>query len=207
MSGKQIKYLKCDFCQEVLSDERYRRNAKYCSLECRNSAYARKFMASEKKSDVNTGTRGAIGELAASADLLERGYYVYRAVSPSCPCDLTVVKNGVTLRVEVTTGSYYGATKKINFPPKTKTQQHFDVLAIVLPDKIHYIPDIERALEVHTLKQNAQQRTLVLAQVLGAFLLKMPIFAVLKNESSFMDFATDALKQLNRVFPELTPEE
>lgn len=50
---------------------------------------------------------GAIGELLVSADLLSRGYTVFRSVSPAAACDLIVLedKNGVNaiIRFEVKT--------------------------------------------------------------------------------------------------------
>lgn len=51
----------------------------------------------------DTSTTGAIGELQVAVDLLRLGYQVFRAMSPSCPCDLVVMKNGKAVRVEVKT--------------------------------------------------------------------------------------------------------
>lgn len=53
---------------------------------------------------LSTGTLGAMSEMVAIADLMKRGYHVFRAQSPSCPCDLVIFKdNQVCLRVEVRT--------------------------------------------------------------------------------------------------------
>lgn len=84
---------------------------------------------------------GAIHELEACADLMKRGYEVYRAVSASANCDLVVLKDNKLLRVEVTTGKLYG-NGKIYYPPKTK--QIFDVLAVVIyGGPVHYFPDLK----------------------------------------------------------------
>lgn len=53
---------------------------------------------------MSSSSRGALAELLVAADLMARGYEVFRAVSPSASCDLTALKDGLSLRVEVRTG-------------------------------------------------------------------------------------------------------
>ena len=48
-------------------------------------------------------TTGAISELKVAVDLLSIGYHIFRAESPSCPCDLIALKNGKIFAVEVRT--------------------------------------------------------------------------------------------------------
>jgi hypothetical protein len=45
--------------------------------------------------------KGALTELIVCADLISKGYDVFRAVSPACPCDLVAAKKNVLIRVEV----------------------------------------------------------------------------------------------------------
>jgi hypothetical protein len=80
---------------------------------------------------------GAVSELLASADLLRRGYDVFRAVSPQCPCDLVAMRDGVCLRVEVRTGTPYLATGTVGVP--LRETDRFDVLAVVVADTIGYL--------------------------------------------------------------------
>lgn len=47
---------------------------------------------------------GAASELVAAADLIARGYEVFRAQTPNASCDLIALKNGSCERVEVRTG-------------------------------------------------------------------------------------------------------
>lgn len=56
-----------------------------------------------KKLGISTSTVGAIEELRVSVDLMEKGFYVFRALSPSCPCDLFAMKNGKQFDIEVRT--------------------------------------------------------------------------------------------------------
>ena len=51
-------------------------------------------------------TTGAIGELRVCADLMERGYEVFRALSQSRhSCDLVAMRGAFMLRIEVRTGT------------------------------------------------------------------------------------------------------
>jgi hypothetical protein len=80
---------------------------------------------------VPSGTVGAIGELLVAADLMRKGYAVFRSMSPACPCDIAILKDGVLSRVEVTTGKKLPSGKIMYPPHKTHT---YDILAIVLYD-------------------------------------------------------------------------
>jgi len=93
-------------------------------------------MLNEKAHDyiANTGTIGAINELYVSSDLMARGLSVFRALSPSCKCDLIVMlHNGDLKRVEVKTGHITGSkTGDIKIRHSLCTHDAFDWLAIVL---------------------------------------------------------------------------
>jgi len=66
---------------------------------------------------------------------MEKGYEVYRAVSPSSSADLVVIKDGKVLRVEVKTGQ-----RKLDGTPICDTKNYrADLLAIVLRDEIVYV--------------------------------------------------------------------
>lgn len=81
-----------------------------------------------------SGTVGAISELLVSADLLRRGYAVFRALSAACPCDLAVLKGTTLIRVEVKTSYRYRG--KLMRP--TLRTDNFDVLAICIGAEIVY---------------------------------------------------------------------
>ena len=54
---------------------------------------------------LSTGTKGALSELLVAADLMAKGYEVFRALSPSCSCDLIANNGKGLLRIECRTGS------------------------------------------------------------------------------------------------------
>lgn len=89
-----------------------------------------------------TGTAGTISELLVGVDLLKRGYEVFRALSPSCSCDLSILKDGCLLRVEVKTGYRNGATGNV-ITTTPKDRDHFDIFAIVIRgEEIIYEPEL-----------------------------------------------------------------
>jgi hypothetical protein len=88
------------------------------------------------------GTIGAISELVAAADLMRRGYHVFRALSPNCPSDLLIYRAGTALRVQVRTAQIRDPKARIlDFPLKDQDQGTFDVLALVVEDDgVYYLP-------------------------------------------------------------------
>ena len=51
------------------------------------------------KLPLSTATVGAISELVVCVDLAKKGYEVFRAISPSCSCDLIARKNNICRRI------------------------------------------------------------------------------------------------------------
>ncbi|MGE3341481.1 MAG: group I intron-associated PD-(D/E)XK endonuclease [Candidatus Altimarinota bacterium] len=51
---------------------------------------------------------GCISEYAVASDLLQRGFEVFKALSPAASCDLIVMKDGKYFRIEVKTGTKKG---------------------------------------------------------------------------------------------------
>ena len=113
---------------------------KFCSNKCRMNfeiKQYRKYNPLQLK--ISAGTKGTIGELRVAVDLLQKGYEVFRSLSPSCSCDLAILKNDKLIRIEVRTAYYSAKEDKYLFP---KPNNKFDNLALVLVDKIIYKPDL-----------------------------------------------------------------
>lgn len=78
--------------------------------------------------------KGALAELAVSADLLSRGFEVFKAVSGSASCDLIAMAEGQCFRVQV---KYSSGERNLRLRRGT-----FDLLAEVNPNGlIRYTPD------------------------------------------------------------------
>jgi len=115
---------------------------KYCSLACTRASELQKRYGPDYKFLTRT-VRGAVSELIVCADLLARGYEVFRAQSPTCSCDLVVQANGRLFRIEVRS-----ATRNLNgtlaYTWSVHDQSRSDILAAVEPDgRITYVPEID----------------------------------------------------------------
>lgn len=77
---------------------------------------------------------GALVELLVCADLMAKGWDVYRATDPVCTCDLIAVRAGETIRLEV-------KTKAVRLDLRSKSGK-FDVLALMDRESgvIRYLP-------------------------------------------------------------------
>lgn len=114
----------------------------YCSKLCvAKHADTIQIRSMSKETKLPSGTVGAISEILVSADLMKKGWDVYRALSPSSYCDLIAIKNDTILKLEVRTGTYY--TRKntgltLSYPPK-KIAGKTVVVYTYSDNKIHYI--------------------------------------------------------------------
>jgi len=122
-------------CEELFVSLSHRQ--KYHSPDCRKDHYAAKHRTVTYP-DLTTGTTGTIGELRVVIDLLEKGYDVFRAASTNCWTDLVVAVSEGFKSVEVKTG-HRTPSGKLQYPkPKEKS----DVIAVVLPTEIVYLPPL-----------------------------------------------------------------
>lgn len=134
----------CGYCQTPVWTARGQQ--RFCSRKCREAAYiVRSTPQHARRSGLGIPktTYGAAAELRAAADLMLRGFHVYRAMSPSCPCDLVVWKaDGPVIRVEVKSVVKNYVTGAI-YRRKNADRNVFDVLCSVSPDEVIYEPPVE----------------------------------------------------------------
>jgi endogenous inhibitor of DNA gyrase (YacG/DUF329 family) len=116
----------------------WHKHMRYCSAKCRNADMVAPAVAHP---GISAGSRGAIGELAVSIDLMKKGFEVFRNVSPHGDCDLIIMKNGSVARVEVRSASKNAKTGKVYTP--TGHGGKADILAIYTWDEILYDPPFE----------------------------------------------------------------
>ena len=128
----------CIQCGKILPSNR----TKYCSYECGKLRRQEQWQNLNPARGKTSATTGAIGELRVAIDLLIKGYNVFRALSPSCPCDLAILKDGKLLRLEVRTGHLSITGKVYKVISKKDDKTNIDHYAWVLPDKIIYEPSL-----------------------------------------------------------------
>ncbi len=123
------KELLCENCNKIIPNPHTFR--KYCNEQCQKEFIKKKHEKFESTTkELGTTKVGAIQEMLVCADLIKKGYDVFRAICSSCPCDIIILKNNQLLRVEVTTGYITSANGYVKIP--TKDYSKFDILAIVL---------------------------------------------------------------------------
>ena len=132
----------CRVCEKCF--ETTRRQQVFCSHDCSKAFSARGHSERNPRQPLPTNTVGAIAELIVAVDLLRRGYSVFRALSPSCNCDLAVLKNHSLCRVEVKS-AYLTVRGELSYPKCDASK--FDVIALVRNSQIVYRPDIEEWFE------------------------------------------------------------
>jgi len=113
---------------------------KYCGKSCARSNHSKHSLTSVVKSEgvrLSTGTIGAITELVVSADLMKKGYEVFRALSPSCSCDVLALKDGLITKFEIRTGTY--TVNNILSYGKANVRADKIAVATYSDNAVHYI--------------------------------------------------------------------
>ncbi len=129
---------KCRMCKSPLTEEQIKKHPRkrYCSSKC-SSAYHKVMYRKNNpvsRNNISVGTVGAINEYRVGIDMMEKGYMVFKNMSPNGSADLMSIKNDKVETIQVKTG-YYAESGSIVYPKNTELA---DILAIVLRDKIIY---------------------------------------------------------------------
>lgn len=131
---------RCPYCGDLIEGANIG-NRRFCDKNCRKRARIVAAALSPNRG-LCTGTVGAISEIIVAVHLLRLGYDVFRAVSPSCSCDLIAIKDGRSFRVEVRTGTRRkDGTFGYSHPAKDKGRQ--DTYAVVVGNDIVFFPPFE----------------------------------------------------------------
>jgi hypothetical protein len=135
MTGNKTSRIHDKTCPTCKKDFKGVHNQVYCSKKCgsyyRGPAYP----------GLSNNSAGAVSELRVCADLLIKGYEVFRAVSPSSSCDVLALKGGKTSRIEVRTSTVM-KNGTIAFSKSSKDAGRSDHYAAVGENKIHYFPPL-----------------------------------------------------------------
>jgi hypothetical protein len=132
------KAMLCVVCRGPITDRpgipewKRKQPKKYCSSKCRilgSNGYYK--VRGTKEHRIPTSTVGAMHELLVAIDLMQKGFNVFRALSPACPCDLAILDGSVLYRIEVTTA--YKTLKSKNIWARHDPAL-YDVLALVFND-------------------------------------------------------------------------
>ena len=142
--------MECAFCHTPIAPDRVRRHAKFCGFECKQARDKEKYRVRNERTGFDPTTVGTLSELRVAVDLMMKGYYPFRALSPGSPCDLAILAGNRAYRVEVAT-SYKTWTGKINVPSqKLKHPEKYDILAMVVGQDIVYRPALDQLIPTKT---------------------------------------------------------
>ncbi len=124
--------------------------SKFCSYPCYKETVKERYDDGNHFIGNTSNTTGAISELRASVDLLSKGWNVFRALSPSSPCDLVILKDNYVLKVEVRTARRNPTNHKLfHTKPPTDNPKMIDVYAWVAGDCIIYEPELPNINSVY----------------------------------------------------------
>ena len=117
---------------------------RYCGMACTPEARSQQNLPTLH---MTTATVGAMIELMVCTDLMIRGYDVFRAVSPSCYCDLVARKGDLTLHIEARTGFKDGPRVQFltRYRPGVTCMAMLDSLTKTV---YYYLPGTKEPMEV-----------------------------------------------------------
>lgn len=155
---KQIPAV-CPICSQNYT-KKYKNN-NHCSFKCRRKASEKQRQLSFSlgvQNGLPSGDVGAIGELKVATELMTHGVPVFRALSPSCRADLTILVkndhgNDLAATVEVRTARRSLATGYLSYGPR---QYEADIAALVIHGEgIEYLAwsDLGKEVLPHLLKR------------------------------------------------------
>lgn len=131
----------CQTCKKTFISVR---RCKFCSNPCRRHAYHLRTYVPSPHMAVGKANVGAANELKVCTDLLFKGFSVFRAMSPHASCDILALKGRKIWRVEVRTGRDSKRNRPF-WPHPKNDKDRYDILAVVLDERIIYLPDANDA--------------------------------------------------------------
>lgn len=123
--------LPCAECRDFFTPKKP--HQRYCSEACRRASNARIYARPKRDIPLSTGAAGALAELLICADLIAKGYEVFRAVSQASSCDILLLSPNGTKRVEVRS-ALRRLDGSISVPAQAKDIGRYDIMACVTPD-------------------------------------------------------------------------
>lgn len=116
-------------------------NKQYCSKKCRRDSYKDVKGIILTEENLCPSSKGTLNELRVALDLISKGFYVFRSLSPNSPCDLVAIKKEKTLLIEVKTLQYTVDGKYV-CSKITNKNGRFDIAAYAGKNTIIYKPEL-----------------------------------------------------------------
>ena len=117
----------------------------YCSDSCKHAQYKN---IGGNNAGIPSGTVGAASELIIAGYLLNKGWAVFRSVSPSCFCDLIAVKDGVTHYIECRTAYKHPTYNTLYYPKNKHADADIFGLLITGTNEVEFWDEKDNCLEL-----------------------------------------------------------
>jgi hypothetical protein len=123
---------KCLICHEEFTPTNTKcTNQKYCADHSRSKQL--QLINQTPYESAPTNFKGTLSELIVAADLMKKGYHVFRNLAPHGLDLIAYGQNKEMLRIEVTTGRYY-PDGNILFERHEKSSFNWDYVGVGMPD-------------------------------------------------------------------------
>ncbi len=130
----------CRECGKPIPEQRLNRwpSVLSCSVSCTGIYLKQNHRALSPHAGrgLSTGAVGAISELVVCANLLQKGFDVFRNVSPTGKADLLATKKGNVFKIQVRTGSISPASGLLLYPKRGISE--CDVVAVAVSENVLY---------------------------------------------------------------------
>ncbi len=94
------------------------------------------------RESASQSTVGTMAELIASADLMNRGFEVFRALSPNASCDLIAKRGASVLRIEVKATVLVDGLVRSRSANKTAPVDH--IALVIREGRVFYRPPLPK---------------------------------------------------------------
>lgn len=137
MNNWRTKAKACKTCGKPIPSTAHGKTL-YCGSECKPQVVLNE-PRNKTLPAICTATKGALIELTVATYLLDRGYEVYRNLSPSGSADLVVIRNGAMRSLEVRTAQKY-LNGRLNGSNK---RNRANILVLVHSGNITFEPELD----------------------------------------------------------------
>lgn len=138
--------IRCSYCKKEFESKIG--NNKFCSRSCRNNGATLNTVKYHRSDKLDNSSIGAASEMIVCANLLFKGFEVFKAISPSATWDLIAIKpeQPIAIKLQIKTVNRYVSNDKVSTPGTNAL--NYDCLVVVIPEEnyIEYRPDLDSIL-------------------------------------------------------------
>ena len=128
----------CKYCNNSIGDKAKILYNTFCSIQCLRK-YTKEESLGGSPPNINKSDKGILGEHAVIADLIRKGFNVFKAVNRHSPFDLLIEKDDIIMKVEVKTGGRNDKTGTLYFGSTVNNDFHILAVYDLVTTNVYYI--------------------------------------------------------------------